>query len=310
MKFTNPSEMTASAHPCTAIVCAYNEEQTVTGVVEALRQTRSVEEIIVVDDGSTDRTFEMLQTFARDERVRAIRLEHNQGKGCALATGIEAASNSVLLFVDADLTNWNADYAEIVLEALLDHRAEMVIGYPLRDGDTLDVLDAFGLIRGLSGERALWREDVLPLLPDLRTSRYGAETLLNLYYRRMDRRIQIVPLPGLFHPVKVEKERLPDALRSYQREAAEIAVTLREHTHMALAAYGLDQAAWAGRLENARRGVYHRWVCALDEISMWLYRGTRRMEKRAVDQPLPDVSLREPTQARGRGAAEWDATQR
>lgn len=276
-----------STIPCTAIVCAYNEEKTVAGVVEALRLTRYVDEVIVVDDGSTDGTSEVLRGCQSDPKVRVLRLETNQGKGCALAEGIQAARGPLLLFVDADLLNWDACFGELVLEALLDGRAAMTIGYPLREGDKLDVLDGFGLIRGLSGERALWREDILPLLPALRESRFGAETLMNLHYRKLDKPVQIVPLPGLVHPVKVEKERLPAALRSYGREAAEISRTLRKHSSLALAAFELDGAGlgrrWQRTSIQARAETLAWMIEALEAVNRATGRWKVQLESQKMD---------------------------
>ena len=88
------------------IVPVYNERTT---LVEVLRRMRAVElpdgvdrEIIVVDDGSTDGTREVLRQLG-DSTVRVLLHDGNRGKGAAVRTGIEAASGDYILIQDADL---------------------------------------------------------------------------------------------------------------------------------------------------------------------------------------------------------------
>ncbi len=229
----------------TAIVCAYNEEKTVAGVVEALMASPLVDEVLVVDDGSTDATAEKVAPYADGTRVRLIRLPENRGKGYAMSTGILHARGEALVFADADLINLTPAYVAQYLQPLLRGEADMVIGYPVRMGDVLKELDP---IRTLSGERALWRQDILPLVPALRDSRFGVETLINLYYRVQGKRVLYVPLKGLFHPTKLEKTAPWTAAWLYTREAAEIAQAVARHYTMALDAFGLNPRAWTFRV--------------------------------------------------------------
>ena len=68
-----------------AIIPMYNEERNVTGVLDVLRATCILDEIILVDDGSSDKTFEILnQAAAVDRRIQVIRHDTNRGKGQAI----------------------------------------------------------------------------------------------------------------------------------------------------------------------------------------------------------------------------------
>src|SRR5947209_2593900 len=82
-----------------AIVPAYNEEATLTEVLSVLKATPVVGEILVVSDGSTDRTVEI----ARALGLRTIHLRENQGKGRAMAIGVAHTDAPILLFVDGDV---------------------------------------------------------------------------------------------------------------------------------------------------------------------------------------------------------------
>src|SRR5687767_6720203 len=88
-----------------AIVPAYNEAARVTAVLDAIAQAKRVDEIIVVDDGSSDSTRETAASHpaAGAGRLRAFRQEPNQGKGAAMRRGADETDADVLLFLDADL---------------------------------------------------------------------------------------------------------------------------------------------------------------------------------------------------------------
>lgn len=82
-----------------AVIPAYNAERTIAGAVEsALGQTHSLHEIIVIDDGSSDRTAAIAGTFPN---IRVIH-QRNRGVGAARNTGIEAASGEWIAFLDSD----------------------------------------------------------------------------------------------------------------------------------------------------------------------------------------------------------------
>src|SRR5690348_6798864 len=96
------------------VIPAYNEEGNVPLLHEALVSTLEplgqTYELVYVDDGSHDRTFqEMEELAAHDKRARVIQLRRNFGQTAAIAAGIEYASGQTLVFVDADLQNDPAD---------------------------------------------------------------------------------------------------------------------------------------------------------------------------------------------------------
>ncbi len=115
--------------PCLAVVMpVYNECSTVAQVVLNVLEQRPVQELIVVDDHSTDQTWENLQKLAtRDPRLKLIRHKANQGKGAALRTGLQHISAPVVIIQDADLEYTPTEYY-LVLSPILSGRADVVYG--------------------------------------------------------------------------------------------------------------------------------------------------------------------------------------
>ncbi|RPH61915.1 MAG: glycosyltransferase family 2 protein [Chloroflexi bacterium] len=225
---------------CTAIVCAYNEEKYLAGVLDGLLKTPSIQEIIVVDDGSQDRTAEIIRQYGQIERIHPIFLSPNHGKGFAMAEAAAAARGDVLLFVDADLVNWDAGYAARVLAPILAGQADLVIGYPQRETDPWDTADVLHVQRWLSGERAVWRTDLLPILSKLRPSRFGVETLINMHYRTRHQPIRFVRLEGLLHVIKFEKSSRAEAWDEYVKEVQQILSTYARHPLLTIMTYVPD----------------------------------------------------------------------
>ena len=87
-----------------AVICAYNEEKTVSGGINAAMKSELIDEIIVVNDGSTDNTGREIKQYKYGLGLRFIDFPRNMGKGYAMATGVEYATGDVIVFLDADIT--------------------------------------------------------------------------------------------------------------------------------------------------------------------------------------------------------------
>jgi glycosyltransferase involved in cell wall biosynthesis len=110
------------------IMPVFNERQTVDRILARVLAQPSVAELVVVDDGSTDGTWECLVPWPdRDGRVKLCRHSRNAGKGAAIRTGCGVIQAPLIVIQDADLEYDPADYPAL-LQPLLDMQADVVYG--------------------------------------------------------------------------------------------------------------------------------------------------------------------------------------
>jgi glycosyltransferase involved in cell wall biosynthesis len=119
----------ADIEPCLSVVMpAYNEAATVAEVIKVVLAQRPVMELIVVDDASTDKTWEQLQAATRgDARVKLVQHKVNQGKGAALRTGLAEATSPIVVIQDADLEYDPTEYYRL-LNPIVSGKADVVFG--------------------------------------------------------------------------------------------------------------------------------------------------------------------------------------
>ncbi len=110
------------------IIPVFNEKQTIEEIIQRVREADLglSKEIIVVDDGSSDGTKELLENMT-DKNLHILFHPQNRGKGAALRTGFEAATGDIVCIQDADLEYDPRDYAG-VLAPILDGRADASFG--------------------------------------------------------------------------------------------------------------------------------------------------------------------------------------
>ena len=115
----------------------YNERERVEQAIAEVLATQlpSDFELIIVDDGSTDGTREILRNGDWDDRVRLFEHEHNQGKGAAIQTALREARGDFSCIFDADLEYDPADLA-LLMPPLLDGRTNASFGVRAFDGYT------------------------------------------------------------------------------------------------------------------------------------------------------------------------------
>ncbi|HEX3050587.1 MAG TPA: glycosyltransferase family 2 protein [Aggregatilineaceae bacterium] len=96
------------------IIPCYNEKSTIEEIIRRVRAVELADEIVIVDDGSTDGTRDILATIDPSDDLKIVLHERNQGKGAAVRTGFQTATGDIFLIQDADLEYDPRDYPALL----------------------------------------------------------------------------------------------------------------------------------------------------------------------------------------------------
>jgi len=204
------------------ILPAYNEAPRIAAVLACVRGHPLIDEVIVVDDGSTDGTAALVPA---DSDVRLIVLQRNGGKSAAIAAGVRTARHDLLMFLDSDLLGLRAEHLTSLIEPVRACTADATIS--LRGNAPLP-WRMIGLDY-ISGERVVHRH----LLPSPQTMeslpRFGLEVAMNARWIAARARIAVVAWPMVESPLKQVKHGVVAGLRADAGMLADIFATVRPH---------------------------------------------------------------------------------
>lgn len=204
------------------ILPAYNEAPRIAAVLQSVVGHPLIDEVIVVDDGSSDGT---AAVAAQVPGVRLIRQSPNRGKSWAVSVGIEAASHELILLLDSDLLGLAPEAIAALIDPVQSGRADVAIS--LR-GNAPWLWRWIGLDY-ISGERVLRRAligepQALRALP-----RFGLEMHLNRRLIAARARLAIVRWPGVASPWKGAKRGRLAGIRADIRMLADMFRTVPLH---------------------------------------------------------------------------------
>ncbi len=137
------------------IIPYYNEGERIIPIIEAIKNLRFVQEIIVVDDGSDAESQKILHA---QEGIHVIRLVRNRGKAFVLETGVRYASAEIVAFVDSDLREFTPEHLSLMLDIFLEGKYDMVIGEREKE---FGLLRRIGLPTMLAGERIIRKSTLI-----------------------------------------------------------------------------------------------------------------------------------------------------
>ena len=109
------------------VIPVYNEAATIATLLARVQAVPFETEIILIDDGSTDGTWDVVQAFADIPNITLVRRARNQGKGAALRAGFARVTHDIVIVQDADLEYHPRDYPKL-LQPILDGHADVVFG--------------------------------------------------------------------------------------------------------------------------------------------------------------------------------------
>jgi glycosyltransferase involved in cell wall biosynthesis len=181
-----------------AVIPAHNEAQTIAGVIAAMVDHPVVDEIIVIDDGSTDDTAER----ARQAGAEVISLAENSGKAAAMSRGVRAARNEIIFFSDADLIGLTPEIVTSIVTKVTSGEYGMFVG--IRGRKTYWANRLLRITPILGGERvltkALWYR-----VPRTYKKNFQIEIALNFFAKHLGQHMGFTVIHGLSQVIKEKK---------------------------------------------------------------------------------------------------------
>ncbi|MGH8243076.1 MAG: glycosyltransferase family 2 protein [Steroidobacteraceae bacterium] len=184
-----------------AIIPAHNEALTIQSVIEPLLRHPSIDEVIVVDDGSTDATL----AVAREAGATVISMPENGGKAAAMSRGVAAAKNDIVFFSDADIVGLTPEIISRIVTPVTSGAYDMFVGIRGRKTYWANRLLHFTPILG--GERAL-RKELWDHVPRAYKKNFQIEIALNFFAKLNGHRMGFTVVPGLSQVIKEKKRGL------------------------------------------------------------------------------------------------------
>jgi glycosyltransferase involved in cell wall biosynthesis len=184
-----------------SIVPALNEEKTVANVLKTLLKSEEIDQVILVDNGSEDKTAEIGEQLG----VKLIRARDKKGKGEAMRKGVENTEAQIIVFFDADLIGLKNEHIKKLVEPVLKDKAAMSVG--LIKGRLVGMPGLMAKIDDLAaiaGQRAMKRS-VFENTPFRFIKGFGVETALNYYCQKNKLVVELVALRGLKVVIKEKK---------------------------------------------------------------------------------------------------------
>ncbi len=190
--------MGAQEQKVAAVVPALNEDKTISEVVAILKQSPLIHQVIVVSDGSTDKTALRAREAGADI-VHEFPWRH--GKGAALQEGVRLTDAQVIFFCDADVMGLTPKHIESLLVPVLHGKRVMNVG--LRDRGTCITM-LMGFLPLIGGERAILRK-LIENIPSKYLRGWKIESALNYYCRVNGLPYGKVIMPGVTIRRKMQK---------------------------------------------------------------------------------------------------------
>ncbi|MBS4536222.1 glycosyltransferase family 2 protein [Clostridium sp. D2Q-14] len=218
----------------TVIIPVYNEEDRIISTIKGLKKIDLIDKIIVVDDGSTDNTFKLVNNC----NVECIRISDNKGKGYAIKEGLKKIDSKYYIFLDGDL-GFTSQEVKYLIKPVINDKYDISIG----KFNSINKKNGFGFVKKLakigmkfytgssinsvlSGQRVYTREalNLIRYIPD----RYGIEVAMTIQAVEkklkikevnvnMNHRITKMNIKDLFHRGKQFKDIFFTLFLMYKR---------------------------------------------------------------------------------------------
>lgn len=193
--------------PVSCIIAAYNEQQRIAGVISSVIKSKSVDEIIVIDDCSQDNTKDEVRKF---KSVKLLVNTKNIGKLESLDRGVKFSTGKIVLFLDADLVGLTPTDVNNLIAPVKNCTAQISLSYRKADPFFFKYIIPSSIF--LTGERVLLKKDFFEITKNYPATGFEFEILSNYYFLVKHQKIAVVAIDKLRNVMKIQKYGFPHGL--------------------------------------------------------------------------------------------------
>ncbi len=207
----------------TAIIPCYNEGPRIQNVLTSIIKSKLLDEIIVIDDGSTDNS--VAKILELKSQITLLTNKKNLGKAKAVFLGIKKTKSDLIFTLDSDLIGLRAKHIDLsIIEFLVNDLDMLLIPVSLPSSFISTIATSLGMNTIISGQRIFKRKKVLPYLHETDLG-YGLEMYINKISSEHNWKVDVIlwkKSDQLHHTLKVDKYGLVNGLKQEFKMLSEV----------------------------------------------------------------------------------------
>lgn len=203
----------------TCVIPIYNEKQRVSFVLESVKKCRGINEIICVDDGSSDGSGNYIKNKFKE--IKVIRLNKNQGKANAVFMGAKNAKNDTVLVLDADLIKIDVSKINWALKELEDDKSLDMLVFKMKNFYLISKILRHDVL--ISGNFVIKKVDLLKIFDVKEPTGYELEIAVNQFMMDNNKKVKTLSFDsegyppikkrGLVWTIKRDLKMYPDIIK-------------------------------------------------------------------------------------------------